>query len=83
MVQTDSSINKEGIGLGLFISKGLVAALGGTISMKSKEGVGTTLKVTIPISQQIMSMTEPLISFDISTLIDYKAYAVKKITKFL
>jgi len=51
--------------LGLFITKGLVLALGGTIKMKSKEGVGSVLKVTIPTSQKIHSMTIPLASIDI------------------
>ena len=39
----------EGTGLGLSITKGLVEAIGGTISVSSEKNIGTTFKVVIPI----------------------------------
>lgn len=45
----------EGTGLGLFITKELVEKMGGTLSVKSQLGVGTTFTVTFPIAQEIPS----------------------------
>lgn len=39
----------DGNGLGLFIAKGLIDALGGKLTMKSREGEGTTVTFTIPV----------------------------------
>ena len=38
----------EGTGLGLYITNTIVAAHGGTISVESNEGVGTTVRLTFP-----------------------------------
>jgi signal transduction histidine kinase len=38
----------EGSGLGLAIVKHLVTALGGTVQLSSREGVGTELIVSLP-----------------------------------
>ena len=41
-------IKTDGTGLGLYITKSIVEALGGTISFQSKEDEGTTFLVTMP-----------------------------------
>jgi signal transduction histidine kinase/HPt (histidine-containing phosphotransfer) domain-containing protein/ActR/RegA family two-component response regulator len=40
----------EGTGLGLALARGLVEAMGGTLSLASEEGVGTTVSFELPVS---------------------------------
>ena len=49
-VQADADINRryEGTGLGLSVVKGLVHLHGGTLSIASRPGEGTTVSVTLP-----------------------------------
>lgn len=42
--------NKEGVGLGLALSKGLVEALGGKLTLEETPGGGLTVVVSIPIA---------------------------------
>ena len=53
VMQKNKSINKEGIGLGLYITRNLAIELGGTISVSSEEGVFTSFVVTLPIIQDL------------------------------
>ena len=47
---TDSSTSMGGIGLGLAISRSIVTAMGGTITVKSTVGEGTCFKVKLPLA---------------------------------
>jgi signal transduction histidine kinase len=52
---TEKSIdqNREGVGLGLHITKQLVEALKGKITVMSKRGVGTSITVYIPLAAPV------------------------------
>lgn len=58
--QADGSTTRRfgGIGLGLSIAKKLIELSGGTISMQSQEGVGTSFKITLPLEQTKSSAIE-------------------------
>lgn len=42
-------MNRDGMGLGLTISKMIIHKLGGEISVESKPGVGSKFNFTIPL----------------------------------
>jgi signal transduction histidine kinase len=43
---------KDGLGLGLFISKGIIEAHGGKMSAESVLGCGATFLVTLPVAKR-------------------------------
>lgn len=57
----DNNANVEGNGYGLYVVKGLVDMLGGTIGVDSTEGEGSTFIVSIPVETQSdnQSSSEP------------------------
>lgn len=46
---TPNQTAKDGTGLGLYVVKGIVEAHGGTVTVKSSQGHGTTISFTLPI----------------------------------
>jgi len=46
------STKANGVGLGLYITKKLVEAHGGTITVESKKTEGTTFTVMLPITEE-------------------------------
>ena len=50
--QIDKSHSEQGSGLGLAIAKRIVDLSGGTITVNSKENVGTTMIVSLPIEDE-------------------------------
>ena len=51
-MQKNKSINKEGIGLGLYITKNLVEQLNGKITVDSIEDQYTRFTVTLPVTNK-------------------------------
>ena len=60
-VQADETVSRKfgGTGLGLAISKGIIEALGGTISVDSKPGVGSCFRFSIPLTLSESSVKDP------------------------
>lgn len=51
-VKDDKTINEEGIGLGMFITKTLIEKHGGSIHIESELNQGTAVHITLPYSEQ-------------------------------
>lgn len=55
-----SELAKEGSGLGLYVVKGIIEAHGGTVSIESNPGEGTTISFTLPATDAVeKSDTDP------------------------
>lgn len=59
-----SDIDNKGLGLGLAISKAYIEMLGGTISLKSEVGVGSTFSFSIPLQFDKENIIEPVAVFE-------------------
>ncbi|MEA2522000.1 MAG: two-component system, OmpR family, sensor histidine kinase BaeS, partial [Actinomycetota bacterium] len=45
--------NTHGVGLGLYITRELATAMGGTVTLSSMLGAGSTFVVTIPVTAPV------------------------------
>ena len=51
--RVDGSVNTEGTGLGLFIVKTIIEGHGGSVSVESEVGVGTTFTILLPMAAKL------------------------------
>jgi signal transduction histidine kinase len=49
-IKSNRKLNKEGVGLGLAVSKNIAIALSGDISVKSETGKGSTFTLSLPLT---------------------------------
>jgi hypothetical protein len=61
-IQAEMHLSKayEGVGLGLSICRQIIKMLGGTISLESQEGEGTTFTMQVPVNMKVQSSQEPV-----------------------
>ena len=57
---TDNARSSEGTGLGLAICRQLVEAMGGTVTLRSAPGQGTTVTVELPLAVGASAEAEPV-----------------------
>jgi signal transduction histidine kinase len=48
---SEATRNSQGVGLGLYITRELTIAMGGSVGLESQIGVGSTFSVTIPVAE--------------------------------
>lgn len=53
LIQPDSHLNIEGVGLGLFITKNITNQLGGVIDVESEIGKYSKFVVTLPLDSDL------------------------------
>ena len=46
---SEATRNTKGVGLGLYITRELVIAMGGTVTLESEVGSGSTFRITVPV----------------------------------
>lgn len=49
-LDTPATRKRQGTGLGLYIAREIILAMGGCLTFKSKEGVGTSFFITLPLT---------------------------------
>lgn len=67
-VESSRAVERSGTGLGLPIAKQLAELMGGSITVKSTEGVGTTFTVVLKLPQTTLARTDKLGAIDIAKL---------------
>jgi len=56
--QENVSVNKEGVGMGLYISKELITQFGGYITFESVLGCWTKFMVTLPLNTTFLNLKD-------------------------
>ena len=76
--QADTSISRRfgGTGLGMSIVKRLVEMMGGELDIESSEGVGTQMRISLPLAVTATSQTAPTISAPPAVLPDIPSLRV-------
>lgn len=82
--QVDSSRKRQedGIGLGLAISQALVQKMGGAITIKSKIGKGTTVKIVVPqkvLDEKPIAIVQDREKLNVATYIDMEQFSMQDI----
>jgi len=83
--QVDASRNRQegGLGLGLAISQALVQKMGGAITVKSKWGKGTTVRVAVPqkvLDEKPIVALQNKVAVNVATYIDMEQFEMLEIS---